>query len=174
MTNPNWQIFLSFFKIGALSFGGGPPSIPLIHKELVNNEHLSDQQFTEGLALGNAMPGPILTNMAVFAGMKMGGASAALAGVIGAVLPSALLMGVAAFALASYHDQPSVQSALKAIRPAVIAMLLFTVYKLAPNSIFSVSQAVMAAAVFLALVAFNLHPALGILAAGIAGMIIYR
>ncbi len=73
MFNASWQLFLSFFKIGAISFGGGPSSISMMQKELTENTALTAKDFSEGLALGNSLPGPIISNMAVYAGLKLGG-----------------------------------------------------------------------------------------------------
>lgn len=174
MSTSYWQTFLGFMKVGAVSFGGGPPSIPMLHKELVESRALTEREFTEGLALGNALPGPILTNMAVYAGMKVGGVTTALVSVAGAIVPSVFIMGAAVVLFLNYHQLPEVQAALKAIRPAVIALLAFTVFKLAPASVFSLSQAAIAAVLFIAMVLFNAHPALVIILAGLTGVLIYR
>jgi chromate transporter len=174
MENSNWQLFISFFKIGAVSFGGGPSAISMMQQELTDKTALTAKEFSEGLALGNALPGPIISNMAVYVGLKLGGFSAAMAAVIGAIVPSVLIMGLGVMLLIHYHELPALQSALKAIRPTVIALLAFTIYKLAPASVFSINQAVIGLVMFCLMVFFNMHPALAIILSGLVGVFLYR
>lgn len=170
----SWQLFISFFKIGATSFGGGPPAIPMLRKELISEHGFSEQEFSEGLALGNSLPGPIITNMAVYAGMKAGGIGAAALAVIGALLPTTVIMALAATVFLSYHDLPIVKAALKGIRPTVIALLVFTIYKLFPSSMANVQQGAIGV-VFLALIVFfDLHPAFAILLSGVVGILLLK
>jgi chromate transporter len=174
MSSPTWQLFISFFKIGALSFGGGPSAISMMQKELTDNTALTAKEFSEGLALGNALPGPIISNMAVYAGLKLGGFSAAMTAVIAAIVPSVLIMGLGVTLFTYYHELPALQAALKAIRPTVIALLAFTIYKLAPGSVFSIDQAAIGVVMFLLMTLVNMHPALAILLSGLVGVLIYR
>lgn len=63
-----------FFRVGMLGFGGGPSSIPLVHKEVVEKyKWMNDDEFSDVLALGNALPGPIATKMAGYIGFRVGG-----------------------------------------------------------------------------------------------------
>lgn len=174
MASPAWQLFISFTKIGALSFGGGPSAISMMQKELTDNTSLTAKEFSEGLALGNALPGPIISNMAVYAGLKLGGMAAAMVAVVAALLPSILIMGAGVTLFAYYHELPAVQAALKAIRPTVIALLAFTIYKLAPGSIFALDQALIGVAMLLLMVGLNMHPALAILLSGLVGILLYK
>jgi chromate transporter len=169
-----WTMFLTFFKIGSTSFGGGPPAIPSMHKELVVPERLSEAEFADGLALSNSMPGPVITNMAVYSGLKLGGWSTALSAMVGAILPTVLIMMIATSLFLSHVDTPEVKAALKGIRPTVIALLLFTAYKLQPSGLVTLDQWLIAAVAF-ALVAFaNLHPALCIVLSGLVGILVYK
>lgn len=167
-------LFLTFLKIGATSFGGGPPAIPSMQKELVAPERLSEKDFVDGLALSNSLPGPIITNMAVYAGIKLGGFSTALLAVFGAILPTVLIMLVGATLFIGYQDEPAVKGALKAIRPTVIALLAYTIYKLLPSGMGGYDQLFIAVASFALVAWMGLHPALAILLAGVAGMVFYR
>lgn len=174
MAGPTWQLFVSFLKIGALSFGGGPSAISMMQKELTENTALTAQEFSEGLALGNALPGPIISNVAVYAGLKLGGLGAAMISVVAAIVPSVLIMGLGVALFAHFHELPAIQAALKAIRPTVIALLAFTIYKLAPASVFSIDQAAIAMVMLLLMAGFNMHPAFAILLSGLAGILVYR
>ena len=68
------NIFIAFFRSGMLGFGGGPSSIPLIHKEVVSTfKWMTDDEFSNVVALGNTLPGPINTKMAGYIGYRVGG-----------------------------------------------------------------------------------------------------
>ena len=68
------DIFMAFFRVGILGYGGGPSSIPLVHKEVVDKYKWMDtDEFGDVLALGNALPGPIATKMAGYIGYRVGG-----------------------------------------------------------------------------------------------------
>ena len=68
-----WQLFLAFFRVGMLGYGGGPSSIPLVHQEVVKKYGwMDDDEFADVLALGNTLPGPIATKMAGYIGYRVG------------------------------------------------------------------------------------------------------
>lgn len=168
-----FDLFLSFLRIGATSFGGGPPAIPSMQKELVAVGRLTDAEFADGIALSNSLPGPIITNMAVYAGMKLGGPMAAATAVFGAILPTFVIMLAGVWLFVGYNNSPIVAAAFKGIRPTVIALLLFTIYKLLPAGVTDVRQAVVGVAFFISVAFFELHPALAILLSGVVGITLY-
>jgi len=174
MTNINWQLFISFLKIGAISFGGGPSAIALMEKELTDNTTLTENDFSEALALGNSLPGPIITNIAVYAGLKLGGTVAAAVAVLGAVLPSVFIMGGGVFLLMNYQDLPLLKAALKALKPTAVALLAFTIYKLFPASFTTSTDVLIGVVALLFMIFLKVHPALAIALSGLAGMLIYR
>ncbi len=119
-----WHIFLAFFIPGILGYGGGPASIPLVENEVVDRyEWMSIQEFSEVLALGNALPGPISTKMAGYIGYEVGGIPGAIIGVFATVAPSLILMIALLGVLYKYKDSPKVQRLTMYVRP-VIALLL--------------------------------------------------
>lgn len=118
------QIFLAFFIPGILGYGGGPASIPLIENEVVDNyEWLTVNEFSEVLAMGNTLPGPIATKMAGYIGYEQGGVLGAIVGVFAAVAPSLILMITLLGLLLKYKESPRVKRMTTYIRP-VIAVLL--------------------------------------------------
>ncbi|GGD01298.1 putative transporter YwrA [Thalassobacillus devorans] len=119
-----WQIFLAFFIPGILGYGGGPASIPLVENEVVKRyDWMTVQEFSEVLALGNALPGPIATKMAGYIGYEQGGILGAFIGVFGAVAPSLIVMIFLLGLLYKYKDSPKVKRMTLYVRP-VIAILL--------------------------------------------------
>lgn len=118
------QILWAFFISGILGYGGGPASIPLIEKEVVDRyEWLSLHEFSEVLALGNALPGPIATKMAGYIGFEQAGILGAVVGVFAAVAPSLLLMIGLLSLLTKHKGSPKVKRLTVVVRP-VIAVLL--------------------------------------------------
>ncbi|MCM3610187.1 chromate transporter [Planococcus sp. MERTA32b] len=119
-----WQIFMAFFIPGILGYGGGPASIPLVEKEVVDRYGwMTTQEFGEVLALGNALPGPVATKMAGYIGYTEGGILGSAVALFASVAPSLILMIGLMVTLLKYKDSPKVKNITKMIRP-VIAVLL--------------------------------------------------
>ncbi|GIN64041.1 putative transporter YwrA [Robertmurraya siralis] len=119
-----WQIFLAFFIPGILGYGGGPSSIPLIENEVVDRYGwFTVNEFSEMLALGNALPGPIATKMAGYIGYQQGGILGSIVAVFATVGPSLILMIAFLGLLMKYKESPKVKWMTIYIRP-VIAVLL--------------------------------------------------
>ncbi|WP_018923427.1 chromate transporter [Salsuginibacillus kocurii] len=118
------EIFLAFFWPGILGYGGGPASIPLIQYEVVDRyEWMTNTEFSEALAFGNSLPGPIATKMAGYIGYDVAGISGAFVGLFATIAPSLLLMFVLLGFLYKHKDNPKVKRMTAWIRP-IIAILL--------------------------------------------------
>ena len=124
------KLFLVFSKVGLLAWGGGPSMIPLMQQEVLAQNWLTAEEFIDALALGNALPGPIATKMSIYVGYRQAGLLGALAGVSGTIAPSGVLMLILALFFLALKDSPAIQSALQAVRPAVIGLLVWTAYDL--------------------------------------------
>lgn len=173
---PAWlQVLWAFTKIGLLGFGGGPAFIPLIQEEVVEvNGWLTTEEFVDALAMGNTLPGPIATKMAAYTGWKIAGPVGAVMGVLGTVGPSMIFMIILMTFLFQFKDDPRMQGVLKGIRPAVVAMLAWTVWEIAPRSIKNVPQVIVMAVTFVAISIFNIHPGLAVIGAGVVGVLLSR
>lgn len=124
-----WQIFLAFFIPGILGYGGGPSSIPLVENEVVDRYHwLTVQEFSEVLAFGNALPGPIATKMAGYIGYQQGGIIGALVATFATVAPSLLLMIGLLSILYKFKDSPRVKRMTNYIRPTIAVLLGIMAY----------------------------------------------
>lgn len=118
------QLFLSFLQIGALSFGGGYAAMPLIQQQVVDlHGWLTLSEFTDLITISQMTPGPIAVNSATFVGTRIAGVSGALVATAGCVLPSCLLVSLLAWAYLRWRNLSLIQQILKALRPAVIAMI---------------------------------------------------
>lgn len=131
-----WQIFLAFFIPNILGYGGGPASIPLIEKEVVDRYGwLTTQEFGEVLAIGNALPGPIATKMAGYIGYQVAGIPGAAVALFATVAPSLLLMIFLLNILYKYKDSPKVKRMSAYVRPVITVLLGVLTYQFFAQSI---------------------------------------
>ncbi|WP_175615851.1 chromate transporter [Piscibacillus halophilus] len=129
------NIFISFFRTGMLGFGGGPSTIPLVHKEVVETyKWMTDEEFGDVLAIGNTLPGPIMTKMAGYIGYRVGGVLGLINALAAAVFPTVLIMISLIGVLIAYRDSPIVQGMTQAIAPVVGVMLFVLAYSFIKKS----------------------------------------
>jgi len=132
---PYFQLFLSFFKIGAFTFGGGYAMIPLIQREVVyRKKWLQENEFIDMLAIAQSVPGPISLNTAVFVGNKMRGIRGSLFSSLGIILPSFIIILLIALVFTEFKDNPDVERVFKGIRPAVVALIAAPVWNMARSA----------------------------------------
>ena len=120
------QLFLTFLKIGAVSFGGGYAMIPLIQDEVINNGWLGSEQILNFIAVSESTPGPIAINMATFVGSSQGGVLGAFLATLGVVLPSFIIILIVASLIKSLLKFAGVKAFIDGIRPVVIGLILGT------------------------------------------------
>ncbi|OIJ12077.1 transporter [Anaerobacillus alkalilacustris] len=163
------HIFLAFFIPGIVGYGGGPSSIPLIQYEVVNRyQWMTVEEFSEVLALGNALPGPIATKMSGYIGYEIGGVFGAFVGVFATVAPSLLLMIVLLGILYKFKESPKVKRMTMLIRPTIAILLGVLAFRFIESSNVGVGiwQTIILMLVsFLLLEKWKVHPALVILLA---------
>ena len=132
-----WQLFVTFFKIGAFTFGGGYAMIPLIQKETVENRKwITDDDILEIIAIAESTPGPIAINSATFVGYRTCGVLGAVCATLGVVLPSFFVILAISYVLREFQQIKAVQYAFNGIRAGVLALLfkaLWSMYKKSPK-----------------------------------------
>ena len=127
-----FQLFYVFLKIGTFTLGGGYAMIPLIQREIVERKHwIDEEEFLNMIALAQAAPGIIAVNSAIFIGWRCGGWRGVLGAVLGAVIPSFLIILAIAMVFQDYKDQPAVEAVFKGVRPAVVALIAAPLLKMA-------------------------------------------
>ena len=128
-----WQVFATFFKIGAFTFGGGYAMIPLIQRETVDNHKwVTEDDILEIIAIAESTPGPIAINSATFVGYRTCGVLGSVAATLGVVLPSFVIIFAISFVLRQFQELEAVQYAFNGIRAGVMALLckaLWGMYK---------------------------------------------
>ncbi len=166
------QLFLTFLKIGAFTFGGGYAMIPLIQKEAVTKRKwISDKDILDIVAIAESTPGPIAINSATFVGYETAGFFGAGAATFGVVLPSFLIISVIACVLRQFESMKVVQYAFNGIRAGVLALILkalVSMYKQCPKHLFSYF---VAGAAFLAAAFLDINVLFIIIGCGAAGLI---
>lgn len=167
-----FEMFLVFFKIGAFTIGGGYAMVPLIEAEVVDKKKwIEKDEFIDTLALAQSSPGPIAVNTAVFVGFKMERYKGAFFTTLGAVLPSFLMILVIATFFSQIRDMEEIESAFKAIRPAVVALIASSVVSLSKSSKLKGKAFIIPIVVALAVKFLNITPILFIILAAIGGNI---
>ncbi len=131
-------LFLTFFKIGAFTFGGGYAMIPLIQRETVEkHKWITEDDILDIIAIAESTPGPIAINSATFVGYKTAGFFGAVLATLGVVLPSFCIILVISYVLREFREIKAVQYAFEGIRAGVLALLikaLWSMYKKCPKS----------------------------------------
>ena len=120
------KLFLNFFMIGTLSFGGGYGMISLVRDTVLSNEWLTESEFLSFIAVSESTPGPLAVNMATFIGSSQAGLPGALVATLGVVLPSFCIILLITAVLKNLLKLPAVQAVLDGVRPCVVAMILAT------------------------------------------------
>jgi chromate transporter len=167
----SFKLFLTFLRIGALTFGGGYAMIPIIEKELVHRYKLIEPEaFYDALVVCQSLPGAIAINFAVFLGLKIKGYRGAFASFLGVVLPSFVFILIISIFLFQYVEHPIVVSFFKGVRVSVVVLMGLAAYKL-----FKLNKngfgLFMMVFTFALVVSFNTHPFIIILLTGMIGYI---
>jgi chromate transporter len=167
------QIFLTFFKIGATTFGGGYAMLPIIQREVVERHGwIAEDEFVDVLAVAQSSPGAVAINSAVFIGSKLRGIPGAFAALFGSVLPSFFVILFIAVFFSNYTEYPVVVAAFTGVRPAIAALIAAAVLKIG-KPVLQKSGSLFYGLVFLLLsVGFDIHPVTIILLGILSGLLL--
>lgn len=165
-----FSLFISFFKIGAFTFGGGYAMIPLIQREVIDNRHwIAEKDFLDLLTIAQSAPGPLSLNTAVFVGYRMKGYAGATAAIVGSILPSFLIILAIAISFADIRYNPVVDAAFKGMRPAVVALIISPVTRLMRGM--STVMKIVTVIIGFLLWYFSISPVPVLIAGGIVGIL---
>lgn len=119
-----WQLFMVFFYTNLIGYGGGPATIPLFEKEVVQRYHwMTTEEFSNTVGLANALPGPIATKMAGYIGFEQGGILGLVVSLFATIFPSVLLMIVLVGILNKYKESPRVNRLSTFVLPAIAVLM---------------------------------------------------
>jgi chromate transporter len=166
------ELFISFFKIGAFTFGGGYAMISLIEQEVVTKKKwLSETDFVDMLATVQSLPGPISINSSVYVGYKQRGILGAVAASIGTALPSFVIILLLALVFTDMQDHPTIEKVFKGIRPAVVALIVSPLVRLSQKTGITYKTVIIPIAAALLVWQLNVSPILIILVAATSGIL---
>lgn len=177
------ELFLTFAKIGAFTFGGGYAMLALLdHTCVEKKKWLSAEEFSDLTVIAESTPGPIAINCSTYAGYKKAGLPGAVAATLGMVLPSFVILLLISLFFENILAYPIIAKAFRGIRVAVSLLILQAGFKMAKKMLKSTKTKVSSLLfllffflVSLCLTLFNLRLStiLLILAAGTAGFLLY-
>ena len=166
------QLFLTFFRIGLFTFGGGYAMIPLMQRETVEkHKWINDDDILEVIAIAESTPGPIAINSATFIGYKVAGVWGAVCATLGTVLPSFIIILIISFFLREFQDIKAVQYAFNGIRAGVLALVIKAWWTMAKKMPKNSIAYIIAIGAFLAAGILDIHVLLVIVCSGIIGLI---
>lgn len=181
-----WKIFILFTQVALFSWGGGPASLALMQRMVTEAGWVTPDEFADGVAFGNALPGPIAPQVSAYVGYKIAGVPGAIAAAVGTVVPTTVLMLVLIVFFFNIKDSPKVKSMLTAVRPAVVGLLIWTAYDMmrtvwgvqklgwGPALVQGWDKGLIALATFGLLTFTEINPVFIVIATAILGFFVYR
>ena len=130
-----WNVFKTFFKIGAFTLGGGYAMISIIENEVVDKQRwIGKEEFIDLIAIAQSCPGVFAVNISIFIGYKLRKTPGALCTSLGTALPSFLIILFIALFFHQFMDIAWVAAMFRGIRPAVVALIAVPTFTLAKNA----------------------------------------
>lgn len=117
------ELFLSFFKIGAFTFGGGMAMLPLIREEALSRGWIDEAALVDFIAVSESTPGPIAVNLATYVGQTVGGVFGAVAATAGVALPSFIIILLIAKFYEKFKKNTVVSGFMTGLRPCVVGLI---------------------------------------------------
>lgn len=166
------NLFISFFKIGIMTFGGGYAMLPMLEREIVvKHKWVTMEEIIDYFAIGQCTPGIIAVNTATFVGYKKNKVSGGVAATLGVITPSIIIICILAGIIDAVSDNVYVQHAFAGISVAVCALLVQAVLKLTKSGVKDVFTAIVAVVSFIISVVLGLSPIIIVILAGVASCV---
>ena len=170
-----WELFTTFAKIGAFTFGGGYAMLSLLQREIVDkHKWATEEELLDYYAIAQCTPGVIAVNTATFVGAKRAGIRGGICATLGVLLPSIIIITIIAAFINHFLEYEIVQHILGGIRVAVAVLIINSVITMSKKSIVDVICVAIAIVSFLLSLIFSLSPILIVLAASALGLILKR
>ena len=169
-----WNLYVSWFKMGLFTFGGGYAMLPMIQKEVIEKYHwATEDEIMDYYAIGQVTPGIIAVNTATFVGFKIRGVIGGIIATLGVVSPSIIIISVICGLIQNFSDLPAVQSALRGIQVAVCVLMTKAVINLYKKGVKSIPTFMIFAGAWLLSTFTNISTIILVIIAGICGYVIY-
>jgi chromate transporter len=169
------NIFFVFLKIGTFAFGGVYSMLAFFERELVQKRKwISQEEFAESVVMGQLTPGAPIVNTGIFIGYQLKRLKGALATVAGQILPSFVIVLILSYLYIRYKEIAMLKAVLKGIGAAVVGLIASVVYSMSGKLFKEYKNILTTIVAFLCLAVFKLNPIGVIVAAGIAGLLLYK
>lgn len=170
------ELFWVFFRIGAITFGGGLAMLPVLDRDLIQKRKwMTSEQLVDYFAIGQATPGIVAVNVATFVGFNRKGVRGSLVTTAGIVTPSIIVITLLAMFLNNFTDIVWVQKALRGINVVVAVLLINAVWRMGRKTIIDWITALIGLGAFVAIVVFNVSGVIVIFISALLGLAVkYR
>ena len=167
------QLFFTFTKIGAFTIGGGYAMLPLIQKEVVEKKKwVEAKEFLDMVVLSQSLPGIFAVNISILTGYKLKKNLGSVVAALGTILPSFLIILLAAMFFSHFNENIYIAKAFKAVRPAVVALIAVPVFKTASEVGINLKTVIIPAAAAFLIWFMGVSPVYVVLAAAAGGICI--
>ena len=174
------ELFITFFMIGAFTFGGGYAMLPLVQEEVLRKGWMPLSEIVNFIAISESTPGVFAVNMATYVGSEMGGLFGAICATLGVVLPSFIIILIVARCYDAFRRNKIIAGAMTGLKPAVVGLISAAILSIAKTVLMPTGALVMGTALLVSLVIFAIglflvlkkkaHPVLVIVMGAALGM----
>ena len=166
------DLFLTFARIGGLTFGGGYAMLPMLQREVVERRGwATEEELMDYYAIGQCTPGVIAVNTATFIGAKNRGVIGGIVATLGVVFPSIVIITIIAAFISNFSELQVVKDAFAGIRVCVFVLILNAVIKLGKASVKDAVTLCICLAVLLGSVLLDLSPIVFVVIAAVVGIV---
>lgn len=167
------DLFLTFSRVGVLTFGGGMAMLPMLQKEVVEKKHwATESEILDYFAIGQCTPGIIAVNTATFVGYKQKGDLGAIFATLGVVFPSVVIITLIAAFLSNFAELALVKNAFAGVRVCVCVLVLNAVIKLLKKTVVDVPTAIIYVAVTVLATMADISPIVFVVLAAFIGVLL--
>lgn len=168
-----FDLFLTFCRVGGLTFGGGYAMMPMLQRECVEKKGwVTENELMDYYSIGQCTPGVIAVNNAAFIGNKVHGVVGGIFASLGVIFPSLIIIMIIAALLQAFAEYPAVQNAFAGIRVGVCILILNSIIKLFKKAIIDKWTLGIFIVVFICALLIDISPIIFVIAAGISGILI--
>ena len=167
------ELFLTFAKMGVMTFGGGMAMLPILQREVVDNKHwVTEEELVDYYAIGQCTPGIIAVNTATFIGQKKGGVIGGILATLGVVFPSLIIISLLAGLITNFSYLAWVKNAFAGIQVCVCVLIFNAVVKLLKKSVVDKPTAAIFVLVLAGGVFLNVSPVWFVILAALVGILL--
>lgn len=168
-----WEMFITFAKVGVLTFGGGYAMLPILQREVVEKKNwATNEELMDYYAVGQCTPGVIAVNTATFIGNKLKGITGGIVATLGVVFPSLVIITVIAAFISNFAELEIVKQAFNGVRVCVCVLIINALIKLVNKSVIDIYTTAIFVFVTIGSIFTNLSPVVFVIISSILGIMI--